>query len=121
MTDILESHRARLTRGYRHLETMSTMIKTFLEDHRDRLVGEFHFDEGAWWYVGFAKEWEDPGPDWGLLIGEAMHQFRSTLDNLVWTLVDTNGARPSDTCAFPICSSEDDWKKRVVHTRRNRD
>ncbi len=120
-SDPLEAHLLRLGRAYGHLETMGELIEAFLEENRYRLRDDFQFDEGSWWYVGFTVEWPDPSPEWGLLIGEAMHQFRSTLDNLVWSLVSANEERPSDTSAFPICSSEGDWIKRVVHTRRGKD
>lgn len=121
MADVLEAHLLRLGRAYHHLEALADVMQTFVDENRDRTAEEFEFDDGSWWYVGYTVEWPDPSPEWGLLLGEAMHQFRSTLDNLVWTLVKTNNAKPSNTCAFPICSSETDWNKRVVHTRRSRD
>lgn len=121
MADVLEAHYLRLGRAYAHLLAMGELIEAFLNEHRHLTRDKFEFDDGSWWYVGYTIEWPDPSPEWGLLLGEAMHQFRSTLDNLVWTLVRANGETPSDTCAFPICSSEDDWKRRVIQTRRGKD
>lgn len=121
MTDILEAHLLRLGRAYGHLETLADHMDEFVEEHRDLLADEFHLEDGAWWYIVHTVEWPDPSPEWGLLIGEAMHQFRATLDNLVWSLVEANDSKPSDTCAFPICSTQIDWTRRVLHTRRTRD
>jgi len=43
--------------------------------------------------------------DWAAVVGDAVHNLRSSLDLLAWQLVERNNGQPSrDTC-FPITSS----------------
>ena len=44
--------------------------------------------------------------DWGLVVGDAVHNLRAALDHLAWALVEVSGGTPSrDTC-FPIAMSQ---------------
>jgi len=41
--------------------------------------------------------------DFALIIGDAIHNLRSSLDHLVWQLVEAGGGTPNERTAFPIC------------------
>jgi len=44
--------------------------------------------------------------DLSIIVGDAVHNLRSSLDLVAWQLVEANGGRPGDTTAFPIWWSE---------------
>lgn len=52
-----------------------------------------------------------PVAEWGLLLGDAVHNARSALDALVWDLAHSGGATPSKPgrVAFPVTTNEREW------------
>lgn len=68
--------------------------------------------------LGFRVILEDfvdspPLDDWGLLIGECVHNLRSALDNLAYSLARLKCDPPSrpDRVRFPICEDRSKFKK----------
>jgi hypothetical protein len=59
-----------------------------------------HDDEGRW--VVFGQDVPELPDDWGLILGDALHNARSALDVLVCQLVVLNSKRPQRGNAFPI-------------------
>ena len=49
---------------------------------------------------------------WGVIFGDAIHNFRSALDHLVWQLVLLNGETPTTANQFPICDTEADYRNK---------
>lgn len=56
-----------------------------------------------------------PIAEWGLLVGDAVHNARSALDALVWDLAHSEGATPGapHRVMFPVTKSEREWKSTV--------
>lgn len=56
---------------------------------------------------------EPPLDDWSSLYGDAIHNLRSTLDNLAWGLTSASGREPTHPkrVAFPIVDRSGAWKK----------
>lgn len=48
--------------------------------------------------------------DPSLLLGDALHCFRSALDHLIWQLVLVNGEAPGRSNAFPISQTQDKYE-----------
>ena len=65
-----------------------------IRDYVDERTGEKR------WVV--ETDQPDLGVELSLEIGEAIYQFRSALDHLVWQLVIANGKRPRKENAFPV-------------------
>ncbi|MFC1919589.1 hypothetical protein ACFLWX_02215 [Chloroflexota bacterium] len=45
------------------------------------------------------------------IVGDSIHNFRSSLDHLAYQLVIANGNTPSAITAFPICSDRSKWPR----------
>jgi hypothetical protein len=83
------------------------------EQHLDRLEAAVApYNSGNFYSVGDLKregEWlvcrlkvkQAPDPEWGLWVGEFLHNTRSALDNLVWQLVLANDATPGCKTSSP--------------------
>lgn len=59
-----------------------------------------------------------PRLDWGIRLGEVVHDVRSSLDQLVAVLVVEAGARVATNHQFPICDDPDRWSKEVNDRHR---
>ncbi|GAA5037652.1 hypothetical protein ACFQRL_14230 [Microbacterium fluvii] len=59
---------------------------------------------------------EPPVDEWGLILGDALHNFRGMLDNVVWALATLDGAVPAQPTqvTFPVTDSATRWEKRVA-------
>lgn len=59
---------------------------------------------------------EPPVDEWSLLLGDALHSFRSSLDAIAWALAHIDGlspAKPRDIY-FPISNDESQWEKTIA-------
>lgn len=56
-----------------------------------------------------------PVDEWSLILGDALHNFRSVFDSIVWAFATLDGAQPKTPgqVAFPITRSEAEWLERV--------
>lgn len=48
------------------------------------------------------------------MLGEAAHNLRSALDNLVSVLVLRNGKTPAHSNAFPVCRKPSAWHRDIA-------
>jgi hypothetical protein len=103
MTDPLEGIRLKIKRAERHGRTLQHKINTWFEQEEATLI--HHHDP----YTGehlFYPSLPEPPLEWGILLGDLLHNLRSALDHLVWQLVIRNGVMPPavNKLAFPIVS-----------------
>jgi hypothetical protein len=56
----------------------------------------------------------------GLIAGDFLQNMRSSLDYLVWQLVNANKRRPGTFNAFPICLTLEGWEKSLLKHDRLR-
>lgn len=54
-----------------------------------------------------------PPEEWSLLVGDIVHNARSALDHLAWRLVESCGALPSQSTAFPITDAPEGYSDRL--------
>jgi hypothetical protein len=98
----------KLNRAKERFDTLSQAIKDFIADEDSYSIAlEQHGQGRATFRVSDVKR---PPPEWGLLIGECVHQYRSALDHLVFQLVLSNRrgylpARVVKRSEFPIFNS----------------
>lgn len=59
---------------------------------------------------------EPPIDEWSLILGDALHNLRSTFDNLIWALATLDGAEPKrpQQVTFPLTRNEDEWTARIA-------
>lgn len=95
----LEAVDWRLERTDKHLATLDSERRAFLDEEDRRVVGQLDSETGE--YV-FRLTGNLPDPRLGLLVGEFGHHLRAALDNVVWQLVLLRGGSPTRRTEFPI-------------------
>jgi hypothetical protein len=97
----------KLERSQQHLQELHESVKRFFDAD-----GGFRFTfKGApnaqrTKYVFTVDQVPDlPTLEWGIIVGDAVNNLRSALDQLVYAVA----ADPTDACAFPIYRTERDW------------
>jgi hypothetical protein len=104
----LEGVDLKLERAKECFDTLGKAINEFLtEPSDDRLRAEQHPERGGIFKVQDVRR---PPPDWGILIGDCVHHYRSALDHLAFQLVvaNTRGRLPAKAVKrseFPIFNS----------------
>lgn len=56
-----------------------------------------------------------PHHEWALLLGDALHNFRSAFDAMAWGLAHFDDTKPSNpkSISFPICLEEKQWEREL--------
>ncbi len=109
----------RLQRVDEHIAALENRIQAFIED-RETYAESVQQDSETGEIVVFIEALHEPPiTEWGVLIGDVVHNLRSTLDNLVWDLsVDCKGPAPPDpiprrnpwrSVTFPIWVDGTGW------------
>jgi len=100
--------REKQRRGMKHLADLDGAISEWvgLKTKPYQISGEFHRDRGEYVFVGQILKPLDDLLLWGVMFGDALHNFRSALDHLVWQLVLLNDEAPGNHNQFPICDTE---------------
>ena len=119
---------AKLRRAQEHLELLDNAIGAYLDGHSEVIsrVGAFDPETNiVRWKVLPVKE---PDIRLAAIIGEFVHDLRSTLDHLAFELsfLDTGGVIPPRTIAFPCCLTRDievknappPWNSKTVQKRK---
>lgn len=117
MHPLLESTWMKVNRANIHLEHLNAQIDTFSERqfqsigvYLDRQTGEeiYRLDRPT----------EEPPAYFSPIIGDALFNYRSALDHLMWALVYKSGNTPDNFIAFPIFWDEADFlrSRRAKHT-----
>ncbi len=68
----------------------------------------------------FQESDRDPTPPLylGVIVGDFLHNLRCGLDHLIWQLVLLNGATPTKSHQFPICDTEDEFRRKAKQQLR---
>lgn len=104
----LEGVDLKLNRAKDRFDTLNRAINKFVtEPGNNRLALEQHPERGGILRVNDVLR---PPPDWGILIGDCVHHYRSALDHLVFQLVLANtrgrpSAKVERRSEFPIFNS----------------
>lgn len=106
MNEPLAGILAKLQRGDHHLERLELEVAAFLYSKPWHVAFERQPQRGPrWWLATFMIE-RYPPSEWSIRLGEAVHQYRSSLDHLMTDLARLRHkgyvARPDRTPNFPI-------------------
>ncbi|OAH99500.1 hypothetical protein A1353_20580 [Methylomonas methanica] len=112
--DRLESIRAKIERAEQLLSEIRELDRAYrpiecslsIQENPASGIGHFSFDI--------------PGPPTlvSILVGDCVNNLRSSLDHLIWQIVDSNNiAQASHSNMFPICSAEDAFAKQIKTNR----
>jgi len=105
------SYQTRLDRAYTHLNVLTTEIHRWLD--RAMLLPDEEVDPASGETVVHLSELHDPVPEaWGPMIGDVLHNLRSSLDHLVHALTVAHAGQTLDPALerqteFPIYETED--------------
>ncbi len=103
---LFEAHEKARWAGH-HYETLRPEIEAFRDRDDHRITVDINTDTGE--YVFRVFDLLTPRPEWGLQIGDCLHNARSALDYLMVRLYAVGtGEDPRDieTIQFPVCDSQ---------------
>jgi hypothetical protein len=96
----IDGVRLKLERAQFHLKNVDDLAGPLEAACREAVVG--HPEQDGRQYVYRISEVPPIDPLIGIILGDAVHNLRSSLDHLAWQLVVAYGGTPSDKTAFPI-------------------
>jgi len=118
MPALLSAH-AKLARADVHLNGLRAELDRLSEAHAERVW--LRVEQQGAWYVVLLDPLEEPlPPDLSLVCGDFVTNLRAALDHAVNDLVRESGHKPGRHTAFPIISSEKDWRSLVVSPNKPR-
>lgn len=96
-------YQLRLDRALYHMQCLESEVSRWLEKRPYRVINEFEAESGK--KVVRIEVLEPPPAHFSLIVGDCVHNLRSTLDNLIYELAIARG-QPSrkveETLMFPI-------------------
>jgi hypothetical protein len=110
---------AKLRRAEHHFETLRPEIEAF--EQRDSHTFSYQVDADIGQYTFYVHDLEMVDPDWGLAIGDCLHNARTALDYLLVRLVaHVTGEDPREikNVSFPIFDDPGDFASRVGSLRK---
>jgi hypothetical protein len=116
---LLEGVWAKIDRANMHIDSLGHEIDKWVERQPDRALRETNA-EGT--RHRFALDLSDlPTVNWGIIIGDCLHNLRSALNHLACALVIVNGKRgcTKDT-EFPVFREADAWDTRKAGARKTK-
>src|SRR5437867_3099381 len=105
MTQALDGPRLKNERARSQLNELSVQINEFLNGQP--YVSFIEVDEEHRRVSLGVEVRQRPDLSWGVLMGEILHNLRSSLDHAFWQLVASHGGKPHERTAFPIFLRED--------------
>lgn len=103
------SWRLKLERARAHMRSLDRQTRTF-ERRKENTIG-FVFKPTAKpgeWFGEVTSVPEQP-PRWALVVGDAIHNYRSALDHIFWALPRVGGQKAHNMAQFPIATKWEQW------------
>lgn len=97
----------KIKRAEENIKNLNCEIRSFILANPSpyRIVREFQNDGLDYVFTGYG-ELEVP-PRFAVLTGEVIYLLRSSLDHLVWALVEKQGAAHTTSHQFPVCGTRE--------------
>ena len=91
-----------------HLKALKESVQGFREGNPYGIFPDYdgHTDK----CILRAEVHTPPPQEWGVIIGEIIHNLRSALDHLVWQLALLQTSTPYDRTAFPITTTRNNYR-----------
>lgn len=99
----------KIIRARFQLKDLNTRLRDFVESRPYRVGEDFNHRPGkdVGDYAFTIRDVRVPNREWGVLIGEIVHNLRSALDHAVYAAA----AKPSRDTEFPIFKKPESWEK----------
>ena len=97
----------KLVAAHRHIELIRNEHTALIESDDCAVISDLNARAG---YLSVKVDCRrPPPPEWSVHVGEALYQFRSTLDHLACLLAEKNGQAVDDITEFPIFLDRADY------------
>jgi len=107
----IDGIRLKIERAKKHIRDLDSGIRMFCDSEPYTLGIE---PKTQIQHVALYVSSVEPIPDEiHLMIGDAVHNLRSSLDHLVWQLVEAGGGTPNKDTYFPICKSPQQYASAI--------
>lgn len=100
MSERLIGPRTKFERAKEHFDQLHSEIRAFFDREPYKVVSEVNPETGDEVYR--VRVVEQPPPRFAAMVGDIVHNLRSSLDLLAWQLVEAGGGSPGDQTMFPI-------------------
>lgn len=103
----------------KHFEVLRSQIEPF--EQRDTHTIRLEVDANAGKYEFYVTGLEVADPDWGLMIGDCLHNARTALDYLIvqlWALVTGEDPKDIKIMSFPIFGDQEEFANRTRGLRK---
>ena len=95
----------KVIRANAHLKTLQEETRAFFDRSPYGVVDDFDPETSR--YTFRVAVFESPPPQWGVIVGDIVHNLSSALEYIAWELVKLNGNEPTEgVTGFPIYESE---------------
>lgn len=109
----LDGIRLKVIRAQEHLDAIFKVIEP-MRDGKFRIISKYDPDSGL---CRLTADFPKVAPALSVIIGDCLHNMRSSLDHLIWQLVINNGRRPSKANQFPISNHAIGFKGQLMRDR----
>lgn len=107
MPEALEGSWHKIRRAVKELHALGNEINTFMKTPPyEPILKE---DERTGEQLLVLRVSRETDPEWGVRIGELLHNYRSALDTAVWELVRLNQKHATNLTAYPITATLTSW------------
>jgi hypothetical protein len=105
----LSEAKIKLDRAKVHIQELSQNAKTFLASSPFSIDIEEENDD----LVHRVRIQKTVPKEWAAIVGDAVHNIRSTLDYMIWQLILRNGGTPGRNTCFPIGVAKSGYGKQL--------
>jgi hypothetical protein len=109
----IDGIRAKIERAKKHIHDLETAMQAFRDSKPYGSIIEDDPQSGD--KVHRLKIFADTPREFAMIVGDAVHNLRASLDYLAWQLVEANRCVPDNKTAFPI---HDTASKYIAHAPR---
>lgn len=111
----LDGINAKIARSEEGLTALAALVQAFQTDSIKRVKVTWQLENNFTSFVGRAKGFIPAPIQTSIILGEIIHNIRSSLDHLVCRLAEQNGAPVVSSHKFPISKAPEYFKKSVEH------
>lgn len=105
--------RLKIERAKKHIGDLESAIKTFIEGKPYTLAAKPHPIAEIKHTTLYVSDIEVVPGNISPIIGDAIHNLRSSLDHLMWQLVEAGGGIPNKSVYFPIAESPQQYQSAI--------
>lgn len=107
-SDELSGAWLKVDRAKEHIDNLGPEIRSFLDTEPYVIVREDDPQTGD--EIFKVKIRAEPPKQWGVILGDVLHNLRSALDLLAWQLILANGGTPDKRTAFPVSDTAEAFR-----------